>query len=34
MHADLGRELSGIVIGAAIDVYREIGPGLFEAGGA
>ena len=31
MNADLGSELSGIVIGAAIDVHRELGPGLLEA---
>ncbi len=31
MNADLGGELSGIVIGAAIDVHRKIGPGLLEA---
>ncbi len=31
MDTDLGGELSRIVIGAAIDVHREVGPGLLEA---
>ncbi|HEY6432286.1 MAG TPA: GxxExxY protein [Acetobacteraceae bacterium] len=31
MNTDLGGELSRIVIGAAIGVHREVGPGLLEA---
>lgn len=31
MSSHPGNELSGIIIGAAIDVHRELGPGLFES---